>query len=49
MGHAAAAHNSVALSNLEAQTLAAESTIRVATQEMVDAYNRCRAGNFKTC
>jgi hypothetical protein len=49
MGRAAAAHNAIALNNLEGKVVAAEHTIRVATREMVDAYNQCRAGNFKTC
>ncbi len=49
MARASAAHNAVALSNLEQQTLTAEQTIRVATREMVDAYNGCLAGKFKTC
>lgn len=43
------AHNAVAASNLEQKTLTAEQTIRVATREMVNAYNGCLAGHFKTC
>jgi hypothetical protein len=46
---ASATHDSVTLSNLEARLLAAEQKIRAATQEMVNAYNHCRAGRFQTC
>jgi hypothetical protein len=49
LARAQAAHDAVALSNLEAQTLRAETEIRAATQEMVDAYNGCQSGGFKTC
>jgi hypothetical protein len=46
---AAAAHDSVALSNLETQLLSAEQLIRAATQEMVSVANVCRAGSFRSC
>jgi hypothetical protein len=42
-------HNAVAASNLEQKTVAAEQTIRLATREMVNAYDGCSAGGFKRC
>ena len=46
---AQARHDTIAASNLEAQTLTAESAIRAATQEMVNVYNACLASQFRTC
>jgi hypothetical protein len=49
MARATAAHNSVALNNLEAQVLTAETGVRAATKEVVDEYNGCRTTKFRAC
>ena len=49
MAHAAAARDAAALNNLEARMLTAETGVRAATREAVDAYNRCRATKFRSC
>jgi hypothetical protein len=49
MAHATAVHDAVTLSNLEVQTVTAETEIRAATQGMVTAYNGCQSAGFRTC
>lgn len=49
LARASAAHDAVALSNLEQKTVAAEQVVRLATREMVNAYNSCLAGGWKNC
>ena len=46
---ASTAHDSVALSNLEARLLGAEGTIRTANRELVTVYNECRSASLRTC
>ena len=49
IARAARTHDLVAENNIEAQNLRAEADVRISTQEIVQAYNRCRSANFRAC